>query len=283
MDAPERPPAVRRQVDKVPGRDVAARSQMVQSLARAMNLLTILGESETSLSLTELARSAVLPPATAHRLLTTLQHERYVRFEAATRTWSIGVQAFVTGNGFLKTRNIVDFARPHMRRLMEAAGETVNLAVVDGGEAVYLAQVECNEMMRMLAPPGARSPLHCSGVGKAMLAALPGMKWRAMLGDRPLRRFTPATLVTHEALEQDLARIRVRGYAIDDEEHALGLRCVAAVIHDETGRPLGGLSLSGPRIRMADERIDGLGLLVKSAARTISADLGGRPPASSAA
>jgi IclR family acetate operon transcriptional repressor len=168
-----------------------------------------------------------------------------------------------------------------MRRLMEVAGETVNLAAEDRGEAVFLAQVECRQMMRALSQPGIRVPLHCSGVGKALLAALPELEVEAMLAERHpsgLIGLTGRTITDPESLLRELAASRERGYAIDDEEHAVGLRCVAAAIHDEHGRPLAALSISGPTARIPNERIPVLGAMVLLAAREFTAAVGGRPP-----
>lgn len=254
------------------------RSQTVQSLVRALHIMTILGEADGPMSLTELARAADLSPSTAHRLLTTLQQERYVRFDGATRSWYVGVQAFISGSGFLKTRNVVDLARPRMRQLMDQASETVNLAIIENHEVVYLAQVECHQMMRALAPPGSRLPLHCSAAGKALLARMAPQYVRNLMEQRGLPRFTAATLTTLEALEADLEQVRTRAYAVDNEEHAIGLRCVAATIYDERGQPIGALSVSGPKARVTDDRVASLGGLVRQAAAAVTNELGGTAP-----
>ena len=156
-----------------PARPAArAGGDQVQSLVRALALLNRIAKlSDDGATLTDLAQRVGLPTSTAHRLLTTLEQERYVRFTHDGRFWSVGVQAFVIGCTFTKTRSLAGVARPHMRHLMEDGGETVNLAVEDEGEAVYLSQVECRQMMRAFARPGTRVPLHCSAVGKAMLSA----------------------------------------------------------------------------------------------------------------
>ncbi|UEM06824.1 helix-turn-helix domain-containing protein (plasmid) [Skermanella rosea] len=254
------------------------RSQTVQSLVRALHIMTILGEADGPMSLTELARAADLSPSTAHRLLTTLQQERYVRFDGATRSWYVGVQAFISGSGFLKTRNVVDLARPRMRQLMDQASETVNLAIIENHEVVYLAQVECHQMMRALAPPGSRLPLHCSAAGKALLARMAPHYVRNLMEQRGLPRFTAATLTTLEALEADLEQVRTRAYAVDNEEHAIGLRCVAATIYDERSQPIGALSVSGPKARVTDDRVASLGGLVRQAAAAVTNELGGTAP-----
>lgn len=255
----------------------ADRSQ-VQSLVRALTIINRLSESDDGAGLTELAQQVGLSTSTAHRLLTTLEEERFVRFDPERKLWSVGVQAFVAGSAFVRTRSMVGVARPHMRFLMEESGETVNLAAADDAQAVFLAQVECRQMMRALSTPGSRVPLHCSGVGKALLAAMPDAAVGKVLHRTGLSRLTQKTLATPAALRDDLVRIRERGYAIDDEEHAIGLRCVAAVVHDEHGEPAGAISLSGPMARIGDERLPVLGALVRQVASVITRDFGGRTP-----
>ena len=257
---------------------VPDRSDHVKSLVRALGLVNRIASSDEGLTLTELAQQAGLSPSTAHRLLTTLEQERYVQFEPERKLWSVGVQAFVAGTAFLKTRSLLAAARPHMRALMEDSAETVNLAIEDEAEAIYLGQVECRQMMRAFARPGARVALHCSGVGKALLSAMPDARLAKTLHRHGLPRVTLKTLNTVAALKADLAAARSRGYAIDDEEHAVGLRCIAAVIFNEHADPLAALSLSGPMARIADERIPLLGHLVRTKADAITAQLGGHLP-----
>ena len=165
-----------------------------------------------------------------------------------------------------------------MRRLMEESGETVNLAIADRTEVVYLAQVECHKMMRAIAGPGGRANMHCSGVGKALLAYASPSELGEILQTKSLPRETPKTISKPEALKSELVKIRKRGYAIDDEENAVGLRCVAGVIFDEHAEPLAGLSVSGPMARMTDARIPVLGNAVFQIAAEITGELGGRLP-----
>lgn len=254
----------------------ADRAGQVQSLSRALRLLQAIAHSHDGLTLTELAQTVGLPPSTAHRLLATLQQDRFVRFEPIGNLWQIGVGSFIVGNAFVRTRDVVMMARPRMRRLMEETGETVNLYVPEEGEAVCMAQVECRQMMRAIARPGGRVAMHCSGVGKALLAWLPEREIGRILERHGLPRITEKTLLTPRALRTDLERTQERGFAIDDEEHAVGLRCVAAPVLDEHGAPLAGVSVSGPTARIPDHRLALLGAMVAEAAREISAELGGR-------
>lgn len=250
----------------------------VQSLVRAISILNALSRDEHGLTLSDLAQTVGLAPSTTHRMLTTLQQERLVRFDAERSVWTVGVQAFVIGNAFLRSRNLIAIARPFMRRLMETCGETVNLAVEERGEAIYLAQVECGNMMRAITRPGGRASLHNSGVGKAMLAAMPDAYVRAVLQSRGLPKESDKTITSVQRLRGNLAAARKRGFAVDDEEAAVGLRCVASVIFDETAAPLAAISLSGPKARITDERIAPLGAKVVEVARQITAEMGGRVP-----
>jgi len=135
----------------------------------------------------------------------------------------------------------------------------------------------------MSAKLGARAPMHASGVGKAMLAAMDARGVAGSLGKRELVRHTPRTIVSYDALAAELTETRARGYAIDDEEHALGLRCVAATVLDENGEPWAAVSLAGPTTRITPERIPALGALVRLTARELTATLGGRLHADAAA
>jgi IclR family acetate operon transcriptional repressor len=250
----------------------------VQSLVRALTLLNRVAEAPgDGFTLTELAQQVGLPASTTHRLLTTLEQERYLRFDQEGRLWSIGVQAFMTGAAFTKSRRLGALSRPHMRFLMESSGETVNLAVEDDGEAVYLAQVECRQLMRAFACPGSRAPLHASAVGKAILLAMSDRSFSRILHQRGMPRLTPKTITTPSALRVEIERARAAGYAVDDEEHAVGLRCIAAPIFDETGEVVAAISASGPMARIVEERIAPLGALVLETARRISSEMGASP------
>ncbi len=255
-----------------------ARTGQVQSLTRALSILNALGADGDGMTLTDISRSVELPPSTTHRLLTTLQNERYVRFDRYQGVWQVGVQAFIVGNVFLRSRDLIFMARPFMEALMESSGETVNLAVADEGEMVYVAQVECREMMRAMAKTGSRVLMHCSAVGKAILAQTDESDVSKILKRRGLPRLTDKTLDTAEKLKGDLTRVVRQGYAVDDEEHAIGLRCVAAPIFNEFAKPMGAISLSGPAVRIPDQRLSELGETVARMGQDITIALGGRRP-----
>ena len=250
----------------------------VQSLTRGLSILEALAKAEAGISLTDIARRVDLPPSTTHRLLSTLEKMGYVYQSEELGHWYVGLQAFTVGSGFLANRDFVGQSHVYMRRLMEQSGETANLAILDGTEAVFIAQVQCREMMRILVKLGSRVPLHASGVGKAIFAALPDEQIDAILKVKGLPRITGNTIVAPETMWAALKVIRHRGYSFDDEEHAPGTRCVAATIYDEHAEPLGAISLAGPSSRLPDERIKQLGPIVAHTAEELTRKLGGRWP-----
>src|SRR5438132_10381584 len=250
----------------------------VQSLTRGFSILEALAKSGGGLTLTDVAHRVQLPPSTTHRFLSTLERMGYVYQAGDLGLWYVGLQAFTVGTTFLANRDFVAQSHASMRRLMEQAGETANLAILDGTEAVFIAQVQCHEMMRTLVKLGSRVPLHASGVGKAIFAALPDDQIDAILKVKGLPRITDNTIVAPETMWASVRVIRQRGWSFDDEEHALGTRCVAAPIYDEHADVLGAISLAGPSSRLPDERIQQLGPVVAPTAEELTHRLGGRWP-----
>lgn len=271
-------PATRRR-GRPPRSSARTGTAQVQSLSRALSLLECIAASESGITLSDLAQRVGLAASTTHRLLNTLEQHGFAALDADRGVWFVGVRAFTVGNAFLADRDVVAIARPFMRRLVEQAGESVNLALLDDAQVVFIAQVQCREMMRMLVRLGGRAPAHASGAGKALLAALGQHDVNALLARHGLERFTENTLGTPGALAADLERVRRLGFAFDDEEHAVGLRCVAATVHDEHAEPVAAISLSGPRARIPDDRIARLGALVVAGANEITRAMGGQAPA----
>lgn len=271
------------QISKRRGRPPGSKSRTGEgknaSLTRALTLLERLSESAEGLHLTDLSQQLGMPPATVHRLLSTFEEMGFVEQDIEAGVWFVGLKAFTVGNAFLNRRDFVATARPYMQRLVERCGETVNLGVIDEGEVVFISQVESKEMMRMIVTLGSRSPIHASGVGKAMLASLDEQSVLELLQRRGLARYTDQSIDNPADLRDALAQIRHQGYALDDEEHAIGLRCVAATIFDENAVALAAISLSGPKARIIDSRLAELGTAVRQTANDITAALGGRKPA----
>ncbi len=268
------PPQKRGRTPAVAG----AVTSQVQSLTRGLSILECLALAEGGLTLTDIGQRVQLPPSTVHRLLATLEKMGYVYQAGELGRWYVGLQAFTVGSSFLSSRDFVAQSNPYMRRLMDQSGETVNLAILDGTEAVFVDQVQCREMMRTIVKLGSRAPMHASGVGKAMFASLPDDQIDAILKVRGLPRITGNTITAPETMWASVRVIRQRGWSFDDEEHAIGTRCVGAPIYDEHGETLGAISLAGPSSRLPDERIRHLGPLVAHTAEELTRRLGGKWP-----
>ncbi|MDE1902357.1 MAG: IclR family transcriptional regulator [Alphaproteobacteria bacterium] len=249
----------------------------IQALERGLKLLAVIAEAD-GLSLTSLAQRAGIAPSTAHRILATLKASGFVHCDEANGVYLIGVQAFRIGNAFLRNRKLADAGRSAMRTLMEATGETVNMGIEDEGYVVFISQAESHQSVRAFHRPGSRSLLHASSIGKAIMAALPDDAATERLLRTGMPKFTEHTIVDPQALLADLARVRKRGWSVDNEERAEGLRCVGAAVYNEHAEVVGAISISGPVVRMTEERIGELGPMVKRTAAEITARIGGRLP-----
>lgn len=248
----------------------------IKSLDRAMMVFEHLS-TQPGQSLSGIAEDLKQSPATVYRVLVTLEGRGLVSFDPATQLWHIGAQAFVIGAQFLRRTSLVERARPILRALMETTGETANLGIARNGQVVFLSQVETHETVRAFFPPGTMSPLHASGIGKALLAEMPETAVEQVITGTVLERFTPGTLVEAEKLRADLAATRARGHAIDDEEKSLGMRCIAAPVFDVHGEAVAGISVSGPSNRMDVARLASISQEVMRAAAGLSRAIGGHP------
>ena len=248
----------------------------IKSLDRAMEVFEYLSAAP-GMTLTEIASEMGQSPATVYRILVTLEGRGLVEFDPQEQAWHIGAQAFVIGARFLRRTSMVERARPILRKLMEVTGETANLGVEKEGSVLFLSQVETHANIRAFVPPGTLSPMHASGIGKALLAEMDDERLARLLASRGLASFTPHTITEPEALIADLAVIQTRGFAVDDEERNEGMRCIAAAVFDMNGEAIAGLSVSGPTSRVAREEIDRLGHPVIEAARDLTLAIGGVP------
>ncbi len=271
-DVPKRP---RGRPRSQPGTTMGANT--VQALDRGLMLLRTLTR-EGSVTLSDLALRVGMPPSSAHRVLATLQKHEFVEFDEGTQKWAIGIEAFRVGNAYLVRTNLVDTARKVMRHLMEETGETANLAIANDGDVVFVSQVETHNPIRAFFRPGTRSPMHATGIGKALMSNLERRDVEKLLQKTGLPEFTSKTLTSPEALFDDLDRTRDRGWSFDDEERYSGMRCVASTIYNSFGDAIAGISVSGPTVRFPDNSVVALGPKVKRAAEEITTLIGGKTP-----
>jgi IclR family acetate operon transcriptional repressor len=223
----------------------ADRAGGVQSVERAFQLLEVLAEAGGVSTLSDLATASGLPMPTIHRLVRTLVQQGYVRQDTARR-YTLGPRLIRLGE--TAGRLLGSWARPFLAELMETTGETANLAVLEAGEVVYVGQVPSRHSMRMFTEVGRRVQPHCTAVGKVLLAQLPQQEAVAVLGSGPLPAHTVHTVTSPEALLDQFEEARRDGYAVDDQEQEIGVRCIAVVV---PGAPTPtALSISGPEARV---------------------------------
>ncbi|MBN1966130.1 MAG: IclR family transcriptional regulator [Anaerolineae bacterium] len=249
-------------------------SKGVQSVERAFALLELLGGAVESMGLSELALHSDLPMGTVHRLLNTMVSLGYVEQDHETRKYALGIRLLHLRGAVTSRLNLGAHAMPIMKSLMRRVNETVHLAVLNQGEVVYIDRVEGFQTLGMYTQIGKRAPVHCTALGKVLLAHAAEDVLRQAVERHGLPRHTAKTLTEVEALRADLACIRERGYALDDEESEYGVRCVAAPVRDYRGNVIAAVSISGPAARVRPERDPELGAEVCWAAQRISEGLG---------
>jgi IclR family transcriptional regulator, acetate operon repressor len=228
----------------------------VQSVERTLDILEALVEFGSEVGLVEISQAVSLPLATVHRLLGTLIQRGYVKQNRQNRKYSLGFRALQMGSDMRQRFSLRLEARPFLQHLMQSCGESANLAVLDDGEVVYIDQAQSSRILRMFTQIGNRLPAHSTGSGKIMLAFAP-----PEVGDGVIRRYgllerTPHTITDAEVFKRELERIRHNGYALDDQEHEEGVRCVAAPVRDESGQVVASLSVSGPVTRLSDRQVE---------------------------
>jgi len=250
-----------------------ASKNVIQSLDRAIDVLDTLAAGG-AMTLSEIATAMDQSPATIYRVLTTFQLRSIAEVDPASQEWAIGPAAFRLGSAFLRRSNVTERARPAMRRLMEMTNETSNLGIEKSDLVMFISQVETHESIRAFFPPGTQSPMHASGIGKALLSCYAPERLKRLLAASVLEPFTPRTITDPQGLRDELTAIRQTGYAFDNEEKAEGMRCIAAPILDFHGEAVAGISISGPSNRITLDRIEPIGKLVQEAAHEVSVSLG---------
>jgi IclR family acetate operon transcriptional repressor len=240
----------------------------VQSLERAFLLLELMADAGGEVAISRLATDSGLPVSTIHRLVRTLVARGYVR-QLPSRRYVLGPRLIHLGE--CSSRTLATWARPHLSWLVDAIGETANLAMLDGDRVVYAAQVPSRHSMRMFTEVGRRVHLHCTGVGKVLLAQLSPATARELLvrGGMPPR--TERTVTDVDELLAQLPVIADQGYAVDDGEQELGVRCVAVPVPG--GSSAGAISVSGPAGRLGMDAVPRVVPLLQSAATALAAEL----------
>lgn len=240
----------------------------IQSLDRAIDVLEAFQSGEAARGVADLAREVGLPRATVHRLLAALSSRGFLDQDESSGKYRLGLKLFELGSVVADSLDVRRVARPYLLRLMKETGETAHLVVLDGIDIVFVDKVETDNPFRMVSVIGGRLPARFSGSGKALLAQLSDEELGRRLASLP-REDRPALLAR-------LREIRAWGWARDDEETQLGLRCVGTFVRDHTGAAVAGLSVSGPIVRLSDDRVPDLVRHLRATADAISRGMGFR-------
>jgi len=232
--------------------------------------LEALAESSRGLRLSELGRKLRLPKSSVHRVLITLEHRGYVAKSEETKRYSFGFKLIRLADVALTRSTLLTQANPCLRRLMEETQMTVHMAVLDRNQATIVEKMEPRGQLHLPSWPGRRMDLHCTGLGKAMLAYLPEEELTPIL-QRGLAPFNENTITSPRKLREELARTRVRGYSVDDEEETVGLRCVGAPVFNPAGKVTAAVSIAGTTAQICEENMAALAGKVQETARLITA------------
>ncbi|SET66568.1 transcriptional regulator, IclR family [Natronincola peptidivorans] len=228
---------------------------VVQSVDRALSILETLSDYEEGTGIKEISDKIDLHKSTVHRLLLTLIKKGYVEQNADTNKYRLTLKLFELGNKQIEKMDILSIAKPYLKQLMEAANEVVHLVVREGSEIIYIDKVESENKIRMHSRIGTRSPMYCTSVGKAIMAHLSEKEVEKIWEASDIKRLTEYTITDLDTMKNTLEEIRQQGYALDEEENELGIRCIGAPIFDHKGEVCGAISISGPTIRVTKESI----------------------------
>jgi DNA-binding IclR family transcriptional regulator len=250
-----------------------SKSAPVGVVTKVLRILETLHEAPAGLQLKDVALQTAIHKSTAYRFLAHLEHEGYV-FRDASGAYAIGVRLARLALGTSYQTTLRKISRPILQQLWRATGETVNLAVMDGREVLYLDVMESSHTFRLVSQVGIRRPVYCTALGKVMLAFVPEEEQQYFFEGMSFERFTPHTVKGVAQLRKDFASIRQRGYSIDNEEAYLGSRCIGAPIFEASGKIAAAVSVSGPTTRVTREKVSTFAAAARSAAMAVSRSLG---------
>ncbi|MBT2212257.1 MULTISPECIES: IclR family transcriptional regulator [Actinomadura] len=252
-----------------PGEAENGKKDLIQSVSRALAILELFNERRPALTTGEIASLTGLNRATAYRFCQTLLSLGYLE-ETEARTFRPGLNAISLARAALSSRELPEMARPYLQRLRESTGETVNMALLNGADVVYVARLLNDDLLALRLFVGSRLPVHATSLGRAILAFLPREEVEEILGGGALEAVTQYTITDLDKLSQELDRIRSRGYSLNDEEMVLGIRGVGAPVFNASGRPIAAINVSIARPLDKAELRDVIAPQVVETARAIT-------------
>ncbi len=252
-------------------------TKKVGSVQRAIDILNLFGTLTPELGTTDIARALKLHKSTTASLVATLVANGFLSQNPDTRKYRLGLKLVERAFAMLDQVEIRQIAYPYLQELRNQWNETVNLAILDGPDVVYVERFLGTKALAMRSEVGRRAPAHSTGLGKAILACLPIPQVRAFIDCYGLPSITPKTITDPVTFLSELDQSRERGYAVDDEENEIGGRCIAVPIFDHTGTPVAAVSVSAPTARLPLSDVPQVGMQVRETAKAISRGLGYLP------
>jgi DNA-binding IclR family transcriptional regulator len=250
----------------------AANSVSSTPVERTFDILEYISRQPEGLTNSELSRHLRIPKSSASYILRTMERRGYVRLSSGK--YKLGYRCLILGRGALAGSNLKETALPILKRLTDRTSLTANLAILDHTDVVYIEKAEAPSFIKMDTYLGRRMPAHATSVGKAILAFLPSEELDAVLKGHMLERLTPKTITSHQKLFRELEIIRRQGYAVDDEESSLHVRCVGAPVFGNSARVEAAVSVSGTTLKVDASNLRKIAMHVSEAAENISHLLG---------
>ena len=250
----------------------------IHVIDRAAQILDCFGFDHQELSVSEIGAKTGLHRSTAHRILMALEYNDLIKQNPSTGKYHLGIKLFKLGHQAVSQLNLREICRPFLSRLMNDTKETIHLAVLDDDQVLYLDKVEGPHALRMPSRVGRYIPTYCTSLGKAMLSCLDDQEVKSILRRQTLKPHTENTVKNINQLLADLGSVRKRGYAVDNEEIEIGLRCVGAPLRDYTGGMVGAISVAAPSARLSEKNTPVIGRMVIAIAAGISEKLGFEKP-----
>jgi IclR family transcriptional regulator, KDG regulon repressor len=227
---------------------------LLSSLDHALVILETIGHGRSSMGLSEIVRKTEYAKTTVHRVLLTLVRRGFVRKEYQTGRYQLTLKLFEIGSTAVSQLGIKDVAKPHLEAVRKLSGETAHLAVMDEDGVFYIDKIESTQSIRMYSYVGSRAPIHCTAVGKVLLAYQSEERIENFLSPE-LKPYTQNTILSKDKLREELRKIRKQGYALDNEELEIGLFCIASPVRNHLGEVIAAVSISGPKVRLGKPRV----------------------------
>lgn len=256
--------------------EVGSSATSVKSAVRVMQVIELLTDHPEGLAFPEIRSVLDLPKSSLHGLLRAMTERRHLVLDSATRVYRLGVRYWEAGQAFTRGTDLLRIAHPYLEAVRDTLNETVQLAILDGLENVYVAKVEADHMLQLASRVGTRLPAYATGLGKVLLAYLDQDELDRRLSGVELNRFTKTTITDKHQLRKNLQEVRRGGFAIDDSEHTPGVYCVAVPVFGHDGQCMAAMSSSVPTIRIGSDTRENMLNALQVQARALSAALGYR-------